>query len=319
MFERLPLTALRAFEAAARRRSFKLAAAELHVTPTAVSHQVRLLEHELGLRLFLRLPRRVELTAQGRQLHDRLSGAFLEMADTLAALRATPAAGALTVTTTHSFAALWLVPRLHRFRAAHPQVQVRVEGRPEVVDLRVERSIDVALRYGAGRGAGLNTLWTLEEKFGVYGSPPLVASASKQAPSLISVAWQDSTLYEDGWRQWCELAGVDWLRRETPLLEYKEEHYALQAAIAGEGLVLASSVMVTGSVQAGLLRPFRGDLCVAGGRYRALCLPGRARHPSVKAFLDWLQTETDREEGAKAPRTTSRARVGGGRRAASRR
>lgn len=300
MFERLPLTALRAFESAARLRSFKLAAAELHVTPTAVSHQVRLLEHELGVPLFLRLPRRVEPTAQGQQLQERLSGAFLDIADTLASLRATPAAGALTVTTTYSFAALWLVPRLHRFRAAHPEVQVRVEGRPEVVDLRIERSIDVAIRYGGGPMPGLSTAWTLDESFGVYGSPAVVAAAAKRAPTLISVAWQDSTLYEDGWRQWCERAGVNWLHRKARLLEYKEEHYALQAAIAGEGLVLASSIMVTGSVRTGLLRPFRGDLCVAGSRYRALCLPGRERHASVRAFLNWLQNEPDGDDVAQA-------------------
>lgn len=316
MFERLPLTALRAFESAARLRSFKRAAAELHVTPTAISHQVRLLEHELGVRLFVRLPRRVEPTAQGRQLQERLSAAFLDVADTLAALRATPDTGALTVTTTHSFAALWLVPRLHRFRAAHPEVQVRVEGRSEVVDLRVERSIDVAIRYGSGVAPGLHEAWTLTETFGVYGAPPVVVAAARRATARISVAWQDSTLYEDGWRQWCERAGVDWLRRKAALLEYKEEHYALQAAIAGEGLVLASSVMVTDSVRAGLLRPFRPELCVAGGRYRALCLPGHDRHPAVKAFLDWLRHEAERD--ATAEPSGARPRSGAARRVASR-
>ncbi|MBO9664393.1 LysR substrate-binding domain-containing protein [Dokdonella sp.] len=292
------MTALRAFESAARLRSFKRAAAELHVTPTAVSHQIRLLEHDLGVSLFARLPRRVELTAQGRQLQDRLSGAFLDIADALAALRTAPMPGVVTVTTTDSFAALWLVPRLHRFRAAHPEVQVRVEGRPEVVDLRVERSIDVAIRYGGGPVPGLVSPWVLEERFGVYGTPSVVAAAAKKAPALISVAWQDSTLYEDGWREWCERAGVDWLRRKVPLLEYKEEHYALQAAIAGEGLVLASSVMVTGSVRAGLLKPFRDDVCVDGSRYRALCLPGRERQVQVKEFLEWLEAESGRIGGA---------------------
>ncbi len=318
MFERLPLTALRAFEAAARLRSFKRAAAELHVTPTAISHQVRLLEHELGVRLFVRLPRRVEPTAQGRQLQERLSRAFLDVADTLAALRATPDTGALTVTTTHSFAALWLVPRLHRFRAAHPDVQVRVEGRPEVVDLHVERGIDVAIRYGTGAAPGLHEAWTLAETFGVYGAPPVVATAARRAPARISVTWQDSTLYEDGWRQWCERAGVDWLHRKAALLEYKEEHYALQAAIAGEGLVLASSVMVTDSVCAGLLRPFRPELCVAGGRYRALCLPGRERHPAVRVFLEWLRNEPDRDVIAKPSGARPRSGVARVRRVAPR-
>lgn len=100
---------------------------------------------------------------------------------------------------------------------------------------------------------------------------------------------------------------MDWLRRKVALLEYKEEHYALQAAIAGEGLVLASSVMVTDSVCAGLLQPFRPELCVGGGRYRALCLPGRERHSSVRAFLDWLRSEPDRDAAVKPPGARARS------------
>lgn len=115
MFASLPVTALRAFEAAARLRSFKAAAAELAVTPTAVSHQIKALERHAGVALFDRVPQGVRLTDAGARLFASAHGALLDIAQTLDALRPASAAGALTLSTTHSFAALWLVPRLGRF------------------------------------------------------------------------------------------------------------------------------------------------------------------------------------------------------------
>ena len=133
MFATLPVTALRAFEAAARLRSFKLAAAELAVTPTAVSHQIKALERQAGFALFDRVPRGVRLTDKGARLFVSVHGALLEVAQTLDALRPAPASGALTVSTTHSFAALWLVPRLGRFYDAYPQYQLRLNANADPV------------------------------------------------------------------------------------------------------------------------------------------------------------------------------------------
>lgn len=114
MFATLPVNALRTFESAARLHSFKLAAAELAVTPTAISHQIKVLEQQLGFALFQRLPRGVQLTAKGETLFAGVHGALLDVAATLEGLRPQPSSGSLCVSVTHSFAALWLVPRLGR-------------------------------------------------------------------------------------------------------------------------------------------------------------------------------------------------------------
>ena len=259
MFANLPVTALRTFESAARLRSFKLAAAELAVTPTAVSHQVKALEQRVGVALFERVPRGVRLTERGASLFAGVHGALLDIAQTLDALRPAPDAGALTVSTTHSFAALWLVPRLGRFHQAYPQYQLRLDANARPVDLLQDASVDVAIRYSQKRYPALVAACSLPESFGVYGAPALAARlggarAGREAPALVTVRWRDSRLYDEGWRQWCEAAGLPRWRKPAAIHAYEEEHYALQAAIAGQGLVLASSVMVSDSVRLGRWR-----------------------------------------------------------------
>ncbi|AHY08218.1 LysR substrate-binding domain-containing protein [Serratia plymuthica] len=290
MFATLPVTALRTFESAARLRSFKQAALELAVTPTAVSHQIKALERQLGFALFDRVPRGVRLTEKGERLFAGVHTALLDVANTLDALRPVPSAGALCVSVTHSFAALWLVPRLGRFYQAYPHYLVRLEACAEVIDLQQDASVDIAIRYSSANYPRLHQAARLEERFGVYGAPGLSAT-QLQTPALITVRWRDSTLYENGWRDWCLAAGVDWWQRHRSLRAYDEEHYALQAAVAGQGLVLASSVMVSDLVRNGLLVAYRPEIGVPGAAYTALCVPGRERHPPVRAFLGWLQQE----------------------------
>ncbi|WP_332607418.1 LysR substrate-binding domain-containing protein [Achromobacter sp. ESBL13] len=296
MFSTLPVTALRAFEAAARLRSFKLAAAELAVTPTAVSHQIKALERQVGFSLFDRAPRSVKLTDKGARLFISVHGALLDIAQTLDALRPEPASGALTLSTTHSFAALWLVPRLGRFHQAFPQYQLNLQTGADPVDLLQDASVDVAVRYSRRAYPALHTAATLPEWFGVYGAPGLIAQmsktrAAKASPALVTVRWRDSDLYEQGWLAWCQAARMPAWREPSAVHAYAEEHYALQAAIAGQGLVLASSVMVSDSVRAGTLAAYRPQVRVPGAAYTALCAPGRERHPPVRAFLAWLTGE----------------------------
>lgn len=293
MFANLPVTALRTFEAAARLRSFKLAAAELSVTPTAVSHQIKALERQVGVALFDRVPRGVRLTERGARLFVSVHGAWLDVAQTLDALRPARASGALTVSTTHSFAALWLVPRLGRFYQAHPEYQLNLNTSAEPVDLLQDASVDVAIRYSLQTYPALHAACALPEWFGVYGAPSLISQVKRQAksraPALVTVHWRDSDLYDQGWRTWCQAAGLPAWCEPAAVHAYAEEHYALQAAIAGQGLVLASSVMVSDNVRAGMLEAYRPEVRVAGATYTALCAPGRERHPPVKAFLAWLQ------------------------------
>ncbi|WP_217474151.1 LysR substrate-binding domain-containing protein [Stutzerimonas stutzeri] len=287
MFATLPLTALRTFESAARLHSFKAAAEELAVTPTAVSHQIKTLESWLGVPLFHRLARGVRLTESGERLFGRVHGALLDIVQSVDQLRPHPSIGSLTLSTTPAFAALWLIPRLGRFYQAHPGIKVRVETSTELLDLQQDASIDLVIRYGYGSHPSLHSQCLLDERFGVYGAPGLLASLDRTRLTLITVRWRNSQLYDRSWKAWCEAADESWLAH-AELREYDEEHYALQAAIAGQGLVLASDVLVSQSLAMGLLQPLRPEITVPGANYTALCVPGRERHPPVKAFFDWL-------------------------------
>lgn len=291
MFASLPLTALRAFESASRLLSFKAAAEELAVTPTAISHQIRTLESWLGLSLFERLPRQVRLTEGGERLFRTLHGAFLDVAQSVDTLRPQRSGASLTISTTAAFAALWLVPRLGHFYARHPDISVRLDTHCEVIDLHQDASVDLVLRYSLDDYPNLFGLCLFDEAFGVYGSPEQVALARGRVPTLISVRWHNSKLYAHGWEAWCAQSGESWLQGQPAVREYDEEHYALQAAIAGQGLVLASNILVSQSVASGLLEGYRSDIQVEGAGYSALCIPGRERHPPVRAFFAWLQEE----------------------------
>ncbi|MFL6969829.1 LysR substrate-binding domain-containing protein [Pseudomonas alvandae] len=291
MFATLPLNALRAFESAARLLSFKAAAEELSVTPTAISHQIRSLETWLGMPLFERLPRRVRLTDAGQRLFQSLHGALLDVAQSVDSLRPQRSTTHLSISTTAAFAALWLVPRLGRFYARHPNINVRLDTHCDVIDLHQDASVDLVVRYSLDTYSNLYGLCLFDESFGVYGSPEQVALATRQPPTLISVRWHNSKLYAHGWETWCAQAGETWLIREPCMREYDEEHYALQAAIAGQGLVLASNILVSQSVASGLLVGYRPQIQIDGAGYSALCVPGRERHPPVRAFFQWVEEE----------------------------
>jgi len=291
MFATLPLNALRAFESAARLLSFKAAAEELSVTPTAISHQIRSLETWLGMPLFERLPRRVRLTDAGQRLFHSSHGALLDVAQSIDSLRPQRSTTHLTISTTAAFAALWLVPRLGRFYARHPNINVRLDTHCDVIDLHQDASVDLVVRYSLDTYSNLYGLCLFDESFGVYGSPEQVALATRQPPTLISVRWHNSKLYAHGWEAWCARADETWLIREPCMREYDEEHYALQAAIAGQGLVLASNILVSESVASGLLVGYRPQIQIDGAGYSALCVPGRERHPPVRAFFQWVEEE----------------------------
>lgn len=289
MFARLPLTALRTFESAARLASFRAAAVELSVTPTAVSHQIRGLEQWLGVLLFERLGRGVRLTEAGEQLQRNLHGALLEIDHGLAALRPQPGEQCISLSTMPAFAALWLIPRLGRFYRQHPGIRVRIETSNEMVDLQRDASLDLVIRCGLDEYPQLYQQLLLEEHFAAYAAPQLLQRLPG-AVELIGVGWGAPLSGLPAWETWADRASEDWVYGATRR-DYPDEHYALQAAIAGQGLVLASSVLASDSLASGLLRPYRSDVSLLGARYLALCVPGRERQPALKALLDWLAEE----------------------------
>ncbi|MGC1329333.1 LysR substrate-binding domain-containing protein [Pseudomonas sp.] len=290
MFAKLPLTALRTFESAARLGSFKAAADELAVTPAAVSHQVKTLEQTVGVLLFERTGQGVRLTDIGQQLQHKVHGALRELLGSVHALAPIQDSQQLTLSTTAAFASLWLIPRLGDFHRRYPDIHVRVETDNHVVDLQRDGAIHLALRAVIHPDPGLYQVELLDEFMGVYSQPGW--EIAEQGPlELISVPWQSQTPLVVDWPTWCARAGhQDWPGRAR-LRQYDDEHYALQAAIAGHGLVLASSVLVADSLARGLLQAYRAEVRLNAATYCAVCVPGHERRTPVREFIAWLQEQ----------------------------
>lgn len=292
------LGALRAFEATARHMSFSKAAAELNVTPAAISHQIQALEADLGVRLFDRRNRSIALTASARVLLPGLAEAFAGIHAAVRQLRAHNDAGTLTVTVSPSFAAKWLVLRLNRFQERHPAIDVRISATDEVVDLS-RGDCDLAIRYGSGRYPGLavepllrNEVFPACSPHLLETGPPLRTPADLRRHALIHDRAIDRDPLVPTWPMWLKAAGV----RNVPAaagLSFSASHLALDAAIAGHGVVLAYSTIAAADLAAGrLVRLFSlalPDLFA----YYIVTVPGALERPKVKAFRDWLRQEAD--------------------------
>ena len=212
-----PLTAIRAFEAAARHESFTKAAAELGMTQAAISYQVKLLEDRVGAPLFLRQPKKVVLSEVGKRLAPQVSEAFHRLEAAFAAMRGT-AEGVLSVTTVHTFATNWLVPRLGAFQLAHPDIAVRLDVSSRTLDLTREE-FDIGIRGGQGAWPGHKAHRLMEGEFTPLCSPELLARSGplKEPADLLRLPRLDA--HDEWWRQWFALAGVDYVkppRRRQP-------------------------------------------------------------------------------------------------------
>jgi LysR family glycine cleavage system transcriptional activator len=282
-----PLAALRAFEAAARHLSFQKAARELAVTPTAISHQLRLLEATLGLPLFDRHVRRVSLTPAGAQLYPVLRDGLDNFARAIAELSPRPQRNAVTVSATTLFTARRLIPALGLFQTQWPQFALRLHASDEAVDLS-GGAADVAVRYGAGPFEGLvsEPLW--QERFGVVCSPALglrnPAELTKVA--LIHSEWRRQDLQPD-WRRWQALARVAGLNVEAGL-RFTDESHAIQAAVAGQGAVITSLLLVEDELSRGvLMHPF-GPV-IEGHHYHLVATEENMASADVQAVRQWLK------------------------------
>jgi len=294
-----PLSALRAFEAAARHMSFSKAADELHVTPAAVSHQIHALEEDLGVRLFNRMNRSIELTASARVLLPGLTEAFAGIQSSVRRLRAHNDTGTLTVTASPSLAAKWLVLRLHRFQEQHPEVDVRISATDAIVDL-AKGDFDIAIRYGAGRYSGLEVELLLKNEVFpacspqlLTNGPPLRTPADLPAHALIHDQAVERDPLVPTWSMWLKAAGVTNVPAITGL-SFNNMHLALDAAISGHGVVLAQSTIAAADLAAGrLVRLFSLALPDQFAFY-IVTAPGALERLKVRAFRDWLRCEADR-------------------------
>ena len=283
-----PLAALRAFEAAARHLSFRRAAGELAVTPTAISHQIRLLEATLGTALFIRQVRRVVLTEAGRRLYPPLRDGFDAFARAIADLSPLSRRKAVTLTATTLFTGRRLLPALDAFRAGHPGFDLRLHASDEAVDLQAG-SADIAVRYGAGPFPGLIAEPLLSERFGILCSPRLgvLRPDDLRRATLIHVEWRRPEMAPD-WRRWARLAGMSDLATETGP-RFTDDGHALQAAVAGHGVAIASLVLARPEIEAGLLvHPF-GPL-IDGETYHVVATPENMACADVQAVRAWLKS-----------------------------
>jgi LysR family transcriptional regulator, glycine cleavage system transcriptional activator len=297
-----PLNALRAFEAAARHLSFTKAADELFVTQAAVSHQIKALEEALGVQLFRRYNRRLELTRAGQDYLPPLRDAFDMMAVATRRLRPDNESAQLKVSTLQSFATKWLIPRLARFHERHPEIDPMISTSHRLVDLEAE-DVDVAIRVGHGNYPELHVVLLMDDLAFPVCSPRLLDGPRplRQPADLAHhVLLHDFSVSRDGdapnWRNWlkrAQVTGVDAERGPS----YNDTAMALQAAIAGQGIALARRSLVVDDLKAGILVcPFGPEMPTRFSWY-FVCAPSRVEHPKVRALLRWLEDEIARDFG----------------------
>ena len=298
-----PLNAVRAFEAAARHLSFTKAAEELSVTQAAVSHQVKALEERLQVPLFRRLNRGLVLTEAGGSYLRELEDILDRLEQATERLRASEATGILTVSTSTSFAAKWLVPRLQRFRDRRPDIDVRIDANDSLTDFRRD-NVDIAIRYGRGVYPGLSSVQLLQDIVFPVCSPKLLEGGHPlREPSDLKhfTLLHDQGVVED-WRTWLRTAGVtDVEPTRGPVFSHSA--MLIEAAIAGQGVALARRSMVARDVREGrLVQPFPLSL-KAEFSYWVVCPQSAAEKPKIAEFRAWLLDEAASESGEAARAT----------------
>jgi LysR family transcriptional regulator, glycine cleavage system transcriptional activator len=291
-----PLAELRAFEAAARCLSFKVAATELGVTPTAISHQIRLLEAFCGQPLFRRQPRPVALTWAGQQLFPIVRDGFESFTEAINNVRVGTAGGRLRVTATNAFAARWLVPRLPKWRERHPRLKLDIVGTDAVLNLRAGEA-DISIRYARSAPTEGPSVELARDTFLVVASPSLVGRLQRPLSPvdlarfpLIEAEWPASDTEAPNWRQW-EAAARRRSKHVPNLsnlvsLNFREELHAIEAAISGQGIAICSDVLVGPELASGTLMKVANLRLPGYGFY----IVHRNSHPklaSIKAFVAW--------------------------------
>ncbi len=290
-----PLNAIRAFESAARLGGFARSAQELNVTPAAVSHQVKLLEEHLGLQLFNRLPRGLEITSAGQELLPDVAKGFAHLARAVGAVSGGQLAGRLTVSAAPSFATLWLTPRLGAFTDAYPDIQLRLLASDSAPNLDLGR-VDVRLPYGIGNFPGLKAKLLMPETIFPVCSPSLLNQKPLRRFSDLS----EHTLLHDidtgtdeptmTWARWLRDAGLE----PGPSLrhiEFSNSILLTEAAVQGQGVALGRMTLVRSHLETGrLVRPFKVSRPGDYAHYFVTTEAG-AERPRVKVFLDWLERE----------------------------
>ena len=294
-----PLTALPALDAAARHLSFTKAADELNLTHGAISRAVRNVEDRLGVRLFERHTRAVQLTPAGAAYAAEIGAALDQIAAATLIAAAPRSAGVLNVSTSDGFAGRWLVPRLHRFHRANRDIDVRLSTSGALTDF-LRDGIDVAIRYGAGNYEGVTSELLAEEEVFPVCSPELLhGDHPLRSPSDLKFHRLIHDNFRIDWAVWLEHAGLDDIDPKGGV-RFDFAAYAIEAALQGEGVLLGRSALVSADLASGrLVRPFNLAL-KSRWKYYVVYPEGALRQRKVRAFRDWLfsEVETPGETGS---------------------
>lgn len=294
------LSALRAFEAAARLESFSQAADELFVTHGAVSHQIRGLEEELNTPLFVRNGKRVALTDAGERYAKQIADALRIIGEATAAVRGGGRAHRLVVSVLPSFASRWLMPRIGRFIERHPEIEIEVRSSAELSDFQ-RGDIDVGLRHGKAPYPGLYVQTLISDTYFPACSPLLNGGRLPTSPTdmLSFVLLRSSS--DEPWRLWFDAAGLGHVPEPLHGPRYLDSSHLLDAAIRGQGIALVRSSLAADDLRDGrLVRLFDIDAS-DGGETQAVCPPALRQTPRVQAFLAWLDEEARHSDAERAP------------------
>lgn len=296
---------LRAFEAVARHLNFRAASEEMALTQSAVSRQIQALEEEVGVSLFLRHTRAVELTGAGAQLLMAVSQSLPRIDNAVRQIRQSAGRRSVALTTFASFASMWLIPRLEQFQRDNPEIDIRIDASDASLDLEVA-DVDMALRYGPMANMPSHAVRLFGEQLTPVASPWLLKSGAplKKPADLTQFA-----LIEAGdahqthlewltWRRWFDEHGFPKLQPKR-WLYFNYAYQMVQAALTGQGVVLARLPMVAESLANGdLVEPLPNARMDSPMAYWLIIGPRSAHRPEIKAFCEWLMAQ------AKATRQT---------------
>ena len=292
-----PLNSLRAFEAVGRHLSFSKAANELNVTPGAISQQVRGLEDFLEIKLFKRRNRSIVLTDSGQVFLPLLSDGFSRIAEAVDSVRGSQVDEPLTITAAPSFTSKWLIPRLCKFQALHPEIDVRIDASSRLVDF-VREDIDVGIRFGTGEIEGLDSNYLFSFDLIPVCSPDL-KHEGKAVHDLSDIRHHTLLHSQDtdfdpsfpDWAMWLATAGVDDVDASRGIF-FSQGEMVIEAAIEGQGIALAASVMAAGAIESGrLVQPFETRLPVRLS-FHLITTRQKSRSSKIGAFRQWILDES---------------------------
>lgn len=299
----IPFRSIVVFHAVARAGSVSRAAEELRVTPSAVSQQIQALELHLGTALTLKVGRNITLTEAGERYFQMVGREVEHIADVTQHVRGFRSAMTLTVRAAPSVASKWLLPRLHTFVDAHPDIELRLDGTNETTDFGKE-NVDIQIRHGDGVWPGLFVESLGKERFF-----PLCAPALKPAGGIAAEALSDYRLIHSvksqmQWQRWFAEAGVEPTRRWQRVL-FDRSHTAIDAAVNGLGIALESELLAWRELRDGrLVCPVENPPTVALTTQWIVCPHSHLRHRKTRAFLDWLRAERDASQVQQAEPAT---------------